>query len=218
MLLGGVKITQLSQTKVDATESDVGVDDVAKLLLGNVFEGLCTDQGAEDHTAYAVQKTIENGGRQKATAGAKCRHRKIAYKEIGGDGGHVFLLAWLGRDEIEHGGRTLHGKESTHQSAQSAHANLHTAIGVQANAVVKESKIERTDDEQYAQSFVKPKAVNTTQATDGKGRHHDEREQHWAQLYPVDVAPQTDGDEQIRRQRQQSRQRGGFCITGQKHW
>ena len=60
-------------------------------------------------------------------------------------------------------------------------------------------------------------AVNAAQGADGKSRHHHKRQQHGAELCPIDVPTHADGDKQIGGQCQQSRECGCLGITRQQH-
>lgn len=114
----------LRKAEVESAEGYVRIDDVAKLLLRDVAKNISTNQCAENHTAKTVEIACENVGSEEAAAGTKQSHRQVADEEIGGDGSHVALLVGLGRDVVEHGRWALHGEETAHQTAQSAHADL----------------------------------------------------------------------------------------------
>ena len=79
-----------------------------------MVEDVGAEHSAEGNTAYAVEIAIENGGGDETVVQPHKGHHGIADKEIGLSHGHIVLLAWLGRDEIENGGRSLHAKETAH--------------------------------------------------------------------------------------------------------
>ena len=145
-----VCILSLRTAEVESAETYVRIDDVAKLLLRDVPKNVTSDQCAEHHAAKTVEVACENVGSEETAAGTKQSHRQVANEEIGRDGGHIALLVGLGRDVVEHSRWALHGEETTHQTAQSAHADLHAAGGAQPDSLVEKGKIHSTYHKEHA--------------------------------------------------------------------
>ena len=109
----------------ESADADIGIDDVAEYAVGNEFENVGTQHRADNDTAKTIE-IINGDSRSKETViGSYASHHQIANQEISLRHRHVMLLRRLTLDEVQHGGRSLHAKETAHQSAQCSCADLH---------------------------------------------------------------------------------------------
>ena len=109
----------------ESADADVGIDDVAEYAVGNEFENVGTQHRADNDTAKTIEIVNGYGGCEEAVVGSYARHHQIANQEISLRHRHVMFLRRLTLDEVQHGGRALHAKETAHQSAQCSCADLH---------------------------------------------------------------------------------------------
>ena len=153
----------------NTADADVGIDNVAEYAVGDVLEDVCTKHRADDDTAKAIKIINGDCRSEEAIVGSHACHHHIANQEIGLRHCHVVLLHRLTLDEIQHSGRTLHTKETTHQSAQSACSNLYPFSCRQLDAVAKQHEVDTNQNECYAKDSSQDMVFDACQGKDGDG-------------------------------------------------
>ena len=99
------------------------------------------------------------------------------------------FLRWLTLDEVKHGWRALHTKETAHQSTQSSSTYLHFFRGWQLDTLAEKHKVDTNQDECYAKDATQYVVFYTCHSKDGDGREEDKRQQNRPKPLPSDVAP-----------------------------
>ena len=153
-----------------------------------MFEDIGTQHRANDNSAEAIEIINSYCGREKAVVGSHTRHHHIANQEIGLRHRHVMLLRWLTLDEVKHGRRALHTKETAHQSAQCSCTYLNIFRCRQFYALAKQHEIDANQDKYYTKDTSQDMVFDTCQGKDGNGRDDDERQQNRPKPLPSDVA------------------------------
>ena len=95
-----------------ATNADVGIDDVAEKVAGDVTEHIGAEHRAYRDTAKTKAVVGQDCGGEESIVGAYQGHDEVAYQKIGLRHRHVMLFRWFGLDEIEDCWRTLHAEKS----------------------------------------------------------------------------------------------------------
>ena len=106
-------------------DADIGIDDVAEDAVGDMLENVGTQHRADDDTAEAIEIINCYSGGKKAVVCSHTSHHNVTNQEIGLGHCHIVFLRRLTLDEVKHGRRALHAKETAHQSAERSCANLH---------------------------------------------------------------------------------------------
>ena len=131
----------------ESADADIGIDDVAKDVAGNVLENIGTKHCADDDTAETIEIVNSNSCCKETVVGSHASHHYIANEEICLRHRHIVFLRRLTLDEVKHGRRALHAKETAHQSAERSCANLHFLRRWQFYALAKQHEVDTNQDE-----------------------------------------------------------------------
>ena len=94
------------------------------------------------------------------------------------------LFRRLTLDEIKHGWRALHTKESSHQSAQRSCAYLHPLGCRQLDLLTEQRKIDADDYQCHTEDLPKDVVFDTFQSENGYRRDDDKRQQNRPEPLP----------------------------------
>jgi len=155
-----------------------------------MLEDVGAQHRAYDDTAKAIEIINGDSRSEEAVVGSHTTHHHIANQKIGLRHCHIMFLRWLTLDEVKHGWRALHTKETAHQSTQSSSTYLHILGRWQFYALAEEHEINADKDECHTQDATQNMVFDTCQGKDGNGRDDDERQQNWPKSLPSDVTPQ----------------------------
>ena len=148
-------------------DADVGIDDVAEDAVGNMLEDVGTQHRADDDAAEAIEIINGDSLGEEAVVGSHTCHHHIANQKIGLSHRHIVLLRRLTLDEVKHGRRTLHTKETAHQSAQCSRTNLYFLRCRQLYALAEKHKVDADKDECYAKDSPQNMVFDACQGENG---------------------------------------------------
>ena len=154
-----------------------------------MLEDVGAQHRANDDTAEAIEIINGDSRSEEAVVGSHTSHHHIANQKIGLRHCHIMFLRWLTLDEVKHGWRALHTKETAHQSTQSSSTYLHFFRGWQLDTLAEKHKVDTNQDKCYAKDATQYVVFYTCQSKDGDGRDEDKRQQNRPKPLPSDVVP-----------------------------
>ena len=155
-----------------------------------MLEDVGAQHRANDDTAEAIEIINGDSRSEEAVVGSHTSHHHIANQKIGLRHCHIMFLRWLTLDEVKHGWRALHTKETAHQPAQCSSAYLNSLRGWQLDFLTEQHEVDANQNEYYAKDATQYVVFYTCQSKDGDGRDEDERQQNWPKSLPSDATPQ----------------------------
>ena len=135
-----------------------------------MLEDVGAQHRANDDTAEAIEIINGDSRSEEAVVGSHTSHHHIANQKIGLRHCHIMFLRWLTLDEVKHGWRALHTKETAHQSTQSSSTYLHFFRGWQLDTLAEKHKVDTNQDKCYAKDATQYVVFYTCQSKDGDGR------------------------------------------------
>ena len=122
-----------------------------------MLEDVGAQHRANDDTAEAIEIINGDSRSEEAVVGSHTSHHNVTNQKIGLGHCHIVFLRRLTLDEVKHGRRALHAKETAHQSAERSCANLHflrrscsgkrTSSSGQFYALAKQHEVDTNQDE-----------------------------------------------------------------------
>jgi len=154
-----------------------------------MFEDVGTQHSADDDTDKTIEIINSDSRSKEAVVGSYTSHHQVANQKISLGHRHIVLFSRLTLDEVKHGWRALHTKETAHQSAQSSSTYLHFLRGWQLDTLAEKHKVDTNQDKCYAKDATQYVVFYTCQSKDGDGRDEDKRQQNRPKPLPSDVVP-----------------------------
>ena len=155
-----------------------------------MLENVGAQHRANDDTAEAIEIINGDSRSEEAVVGSHTSHHQVANQKISLGHRHIVLFSRLTLDEVKHGWRALHTKETAHQPAQCSSAYLNSLRGWQLDFLTEQHEVDANQNECYAKDATQYVVFDTCQGKDGNGRDDDERQQNWPKSLPSDATPQ----------------------------
>ncbi len=151
----------------------------------HLYEDVGSKGCADDDSTKSETVVCQDGRGKEAVVGTNKGHHHIAYQEIGLCHRHIMFLRRLTLDEIEHGWRALHAKETSHQSAQCTSTYLYSFSRRQLDLLAKQGEIDTDDYQCNTENPPQYVVFNAGQSKDGYCRYNNKRQQYRPKSFPT---------------------------------